>query len=125
AAASNEQAQGIEQVNTAVGQMDTITQQNAATAEESASASEELSAQAEELTKMVGELLAMVGGSSKVAAAAATPHFAHGHKAPATAHKAAPATAHAGAPAATGWKNTKSHEGVTIPMESDAEAAKF
>ena len=33
AAASNEQAQGIDQVNTAVGQMDKVTQQNAANAE--------------------------------------------------------------------------------------------
>ncbi|MHC4611781.1 MAG: methyl-accepting chemotaxis protein, partial [Planctomycetota bacterium] len=45
--ASEEQAQGVEQVNTAVGQMDKVTQQNAAGAEECASASEELSAQAE------------------------------------------------------------------------------
>ena len=41
AAASQEQAQGIEQVNTAVAQMDKVTQQNAANAEESASAAEE------------------------------------------------------------------------------------
>ncbi|MCP3952943.1 MAG: hypothetical protein GY697_12110 [Desulfobacterales bacterium] len=33
AAASNEQAQGIGQVNTAVTEMDKVTQQNAATAE--------------------------------------------------------------------------------------------
>ena len=38
-AASAEQAQGIDQVNTAVSQMDKVTQQNAANAEESASAS--------------------------------------------------------------------------------------
>lgn len=35
--ASNEQAQGIEQINAAVSEMDQVTQQNAATAEESAS----------------------------------------------------------------------------------------
>jgi methyl-accepting chemotaxis protein len=60
AAASNEQAQGIEQINTAVGQMDQVTQSNAANAEESASASEELSAQAEQLTGMVAQLQIMV-----------------------------------------------------------------
>jgi len=54
AAASNEQAQGIEQVNTAVAQMNTVTQQNAANSEESASAAEELSSQAAELANMVG-----------------------------------------------------------------------
>lgn len=53
AAASNEQAQGIAQVNTAVGQMDKVTQQNAANSEESASAAEELNAQAQELRATV------------------------------------------------------------------------
>ena len=63
AAASNEQAQGIEQVNIAVTEMDKVTQQNAANAEESASASEELNAQAEEMKNFVAELAAMVGGN--------------------------------------------------------------
>ena len=55
AAASQEQSQGIDQVNTAVAQMDKVTQQNAANSEESASAAEELSSQAEELQNMVGQ----------------------------------------------------------------------
>ena len=63
AAASNEQAQGIDQINTAVTEMDKVTQQNAANAEESASAAEEMSAQAETMQGMVGELVAMVGGA--------------------------------------------------------------
>ena len=66
AAASNEQAQGIEQVNIAVTEMDKVTQQNAANAEESASASEELNAQAEELKVFVNELAAIVGGKAAV-----------------------------------------------------------
>ena len=60
---SNEQAQGIEQVNIAVSQLDKVTQSNAANAEESASASEELSAQARELSEMVTTLVQIVGGS--------------------------------------------------------------
>jgi methyl-accepting chemotaxis protein len=59
--ASDEQAKGIDQINTAVTQMDTVTQSNAANAEESASASEELSAQAVELNEMVGLLVNLVG----------------------------------------------------------------
>jgi len=55
AAASNEQAQGIEQINMAVAQMNQVTQQNAANSEESASAAEELSSQATELSNMVAE----------------------------------------------------------------------
>ncbi len=63
AAASEEQAQGIEQVNASVAQMDRVTQSNAANAEESASASEELSAQARELNDMVDVLIATVRGA--------------------------------------------------------------
>ena len=61
-AASNEQTQGIDQVNTAIEQMNQTTQSNAANAEESAAASEELSAQARELNDMVDRLRAVVGG---------------------------------------------------------------
>jgi methyl-accepting chemotaxis protein len=68
AAASAEQAQGIDQINTAMAQMDKVTQQNAANAEESASASEELSAQAEQMDLVVQELAALVNGASNVAA---------------------------------------------------------
>jgi methyl-accepting chemotaxis protein len=63
ATASQEQSQGIGQVNTAMAQMDKVTQSSAANAEESASASEELSSQAEQLRGVVGELVALVGGS--------------------------------------------------------------
>ena len=56
AAASNEQAQGIEQVNKAVSEMDKVVQQNAANAEESASASEEMNAQAQHLNVFVDDL---------------------------------------------------------------------
>jgi methyl-accepting chemotaxis protein len=55
AAASQEQSQGIDQVNSAVAQMDKVTQQNAANSEESASAAEELSSQAEELKTMIDQ----------------------------------------------------------------------
>ncbi len=68
AAASHEQAQGIEQVNLAVTEMDKVTQQNAATAEESAASSEELNAQAEEMKSFVAELAAMVSGKEAVSA---------------------------------------------------------
>jgi methyl-accepting chemotaxis protein len=73
AAASQEQAQGIDQVNTAVAQMDKVTQQNAANAEESASASEQLSSQAESMNDIVGELIALVGGGAQNAADRAQP----------------------------------------------------
>lgn len=63
AAASQEQAQGIEQVNRAVSNMDEVTQQNSAIAEESASASEEMNAQAEQMREFVASLVTLVGGS--------------------------------------------------------------
>lgn len=61
-AASQEQTQGVDQVNQAMIQMQTLTQQNAASAEESASASEELSSQAESMKQVVRELAQMVNG---------------------------------------------------------------
>ena len=66
AAASNEQARGIEQINTAVSQMDQVTQANAANAEESAAASEELSSQSETMNEIVRELVALIEGSNKI-----------------------------------------------------------
>ena len=62
ASASQEQSQGIDQVNSAVSQMDKVTQANAANAEESASAAEELNAQADTLKEAVQELLELVDG---------------------------------------------------------------
>lgn len=53
AAASNEQASGIGQINEGLGQIDQAIQQNTATAEESAAAAEELSSQAAELLNML------------------------------------------------------------------------
>ena len=63
ASASNEQATGICQVNTAVTQMDKVTQSNAASAEESASAAEELSGQAEAVKAAVRVLQQLAGGT--------------------------------------------------------------
>nr|WP_298719282.1 methyl-accepting chemotaxis protein [uncultured Steroidobacter sp.] len=52
-AASEEQASGIDQVNTAITQMDTTTQQNAALVEEAAAASKTMEQQAELLVQKV------------------------------------------------------------------------
>jgi methyl-accepting chemotaxis protein len=68
ASASREQAEGIEQINKAVGEMDRVVQQNAANAEESASASEKLNAQARQLQSVVEELETLVGGRKNRAA---------------------------------------------------------
>jgi ABC-type transporter Mla subunit MlaD len=63
-AASQEQAQGIEQINRAVSEMDKVVQQVAANAEEAAAASEEMNAQAEQLKSYAEELVALVGGNA-------------------------------------------------------------
>jgi methyl-accepting chemotaxis protein len=62
AAASNEQHQGIEQVNRAMAAMDKVVQQTAGNAEENAGASEEMNAQSEQLRGFVGELITLVAG---------------------------------------------------------------
>jgi methyl-accepting chemotaxis protein len=63
ASASQEQSQGIEQVNTAVSQLDQVTQSNAANAEKSANAAEALNAQAAALQDTVAKLLLLVDGT--------------------------------------------------------------
>jgi methyl-accepting chemotaxis protein len=55
AAASEQQSQGVDQINSAVLQMNGVTQQMASGAEESASAAEELASQSNVLTDMVGQ----------------------------------------------------------------------
>ena len=76
AAASNEQKEGIDQVNKAVAEMDKVTQQNAANAEESAAASEELTAQAQELNAMIVEFKLNGHGSGRKQITAGAPRQA-------------------------------------------------
>ena len=66
AAASQEQSQGIGQVNIAVTEMDKVTQQTAANAEESAAAAEELNAQAEQMKGYVDDLGRVISGNGGV-----------------------------------------------------------
>jgi len=63
AAASDEQAKGVEQLNITMTNIDKITQQNAANAEESAASSEELSAQSQQMKSEVTKLLVKVAGN--------------------------------------------------------------
>lgn len=55
ATASNEQAQGISQINTGLSQIDIVTQRNTATAEECASAADELLKQSKDLKELLLE----------------------------------------------------------------------
>lgn len=64
AAASGEQSQGIDQVNTTIGEMDKVVQRNAA-------GNEELASQAKELTDMVGILISIVEGEENQRGASA------------------------------------------------------
>lgn len=63
ATASQEQANGIEQLNKAVADMDKVTQQTAANAEESASAAEEMNGQAAQMRGYIDDLASVIGGS--------------------------------------------------------------
>jgi ABC-type transporter Mla subunit MlaD len=61
AAASGEQASGIEQLNKAVTQMDGVTQENAAKSEQTASASQQLYTQAGQMKAIVQDLVNLAG----------------------------------------------------------------
>ena len=67
AAASAEQADGIEQVNRAVSQMDEVTQQNAALVEEAAAAAGSMQDQSADLTRAVSAFR-LPGGGERVLA---------------------------------------------------------
>ncbi len=67
AAASSEQAQGIDQISKAVAEMDKVVQQTAANAEETAGASEEMSGQAMQMKKYAEDLSAIISGNSALA----------------------------------------------------------
>ncbi|MDS0524645.1 methyl-accepting chemotaxis protein [Clostridium sp. SHJSY1] len=64
ATASNEQANGIAQINQGIIQVSQVIQNNTSTSEESAAASEELSSQAELLNGLVGKFKLKKSGSS-------------------------------------------------------------
>lgn len=67
--ASNEQAQGLQQLTLAVNELDAVTQANAASSEQTAAASEELSSQAQELR----DQLIQLGSGAEAGSQAAAP----------------------------------------------------
>jgi len=99
AASAQEQATGLNEVNTAVNQMDQVTQRNAAMVEESTAASHALANEAEELSQLVGQFQiggdgAESRGSRSSAATVRSPARrpeAHAPARPAPARPAAPA----------------------------------
>jgi len=64
AAASKEQAQGVDQINAAYVEMDEVDQRNAANAEELSGTSQEMNTQARHLNQFVDELAALVGSKA-------------------------------------------------------------
>jgi len=80
ATASQEQSEGINQINQAISQMDSVTQRNASTAEESAAASEELSAQAESMMDAVKDLEDIVEGGATSGSTSTTKTLAGNHE---------------------------------------------
>jgi methyl-accepting chemotaxis protein len=65
--ASNEQAQGIDQVNISVSEMDKVVQQNAANAEEIASIAKEMESQAADMKGVVNDMIMLIRGIGKEA----------------------------------------------------------
>ncbi|MBI9076742.1 MAG: HAMP domain-containing protein, partial [Desulfatibacillum sp.] len=78
AAASNEQAQGISQINVGLSQIDDATQQNTANAEETSAASEALSAQATEMRGLLARFKlkgVKRGGTSRALVSKVVPEY--------------------------------------------------
>ena len=118
-AASREQAQGIQHINSATSEMDKVTQSNAASAEESASAAEELDAQAASLKDMVGKLRQLVGGANTVSAAPPSPSVAHASHVTVFSNQPAPRPR----PRPQPHKSIGAGQRKAIPMPGDARPA--
>jgi methyl-accepting chemotaxis protein len=139
ALASNEQAQGIQQVSVAVSQMDKVTQSNAATAEEAASASEELNSQAVSVSQTVAELERLVGGAKGAPAPESHAHTLHAPAKPAarsSLKSPAPAKAHRSShvkagevsrvsPAATASSNGHAPRAASLPLPGEEDFKDF
>ena len=123
-AASQEQSQGLQQLNKAVTEIDTVTQSNAANAEEAAAASEELSAQTETLKEIVKELATLIEGRAD--SHAAESHEGRGKRLPGpTKSKPAPLPEATHVPPKTSrHKATKDPQKV-IPFDSDKNFEDF
>ena len=114
AAASNEQAQGIAQINQGLGQIDQGVQQNTATAEESAAAAEELSSQAAHMKQMLGRFTLATGQasfSSPPLAAPSTPAATRPNSPPAATRPNSPPAAKA----SLGWGESPTPAGKPKP----------
>ncbi|MBF0530192.1 MAG: hypothetical protein HQK55_13155 [Deltaproteobacteria bacterium] len=72
--ASNEQAQGINQINQGLGQMEKVTLQNTSSAEETAAAALELSTQAAQLHQLMSRFKITHHDSSRVSASPDSPN---------------------------------------------------
>ena len=114
AAASKEQAQGIDQVNQSVGLMDQVVQKNASNAEESASAAEEMNSQSESLNGMVAELVAVVGGTTMNGSGSSAGSVSR-HHLDFSQHKPM------NAPKASGNGNHNGHKSMAVASGTNAE----
>jgi methyl-accepting chemotaxis protein len=65
ASASNEQAQGVAEINKAMNQLDQVTQKNTSVAQQAATSSIQLTSQSTELRNMVQDLFYLVSGSTE------------------------------------------------------------
>ncbi|MDH7600554.1 MAG: methyl-accepting chemotaxis protein [Armatimonadota bacterium] len=125
AAASRQQAQGVEEINQAVSQLEQVTQQNAATSEEMASAAQELSSQAEELRSIVRNFKVDNNGNDGQSKLVAGAHHATTKASLHSTDKAQPAKPKKEKEkvgVSTGKKPHGSDPSTVIPLDDDAAA---
>jgi methyl-accepting chemotaxis protein len=120
AAASQEQASGVTQVNKAMGQMDQVTQRNASAAEELSSTAEELTSQAEALQQLM-EFFKVDGVELRTGWRAPATHHGSGTKPRMTPHRSASA-GHGGNGESNEAVGTTAAHGKTAPAEGEFKA---
>ena len=123
--ATQEQIQGIEQVNQAVTEMDSVSQQNAALVEEAAAASESLKEQARILVDVVNHFNLGSGMGSSASYAAAPAPAAKPAAKPASAPLKRPAPVAAARQLSSPAKSSASSSSVTPANSDDGDWEEF
>jgi methyl-accepting chemotaxis protein len=121
AAASEQQTEGVGQINEAVEEMNAVTQRSAASSEESASAAEELSGQAQRMAELVGQFT-LTGARAPVRPAAPPREAEVSAKPSRPARRAAPAGNGHGKPAPkpkAGNGSSRISPAELIPLDDD------
>lgn len=120
ASATDEQAQGVDQVNTAIAQMDKVTQSNSANASSTAQSASDLKTQVLELRADIGSLFSIIYGThAQMPTSGLGAGAAPARRAPAEAYYGATTSSKALPGPSAGGEKVVMHPESIIPLDGD------